>query len=140
MTKHEKIKQWEEERANYRRSHLAFTEQQLEKFEQSVKSARAFITKHSKALNRPDWSWSLCYTTDKISFSAIGWWGNVEPEDRIPWKPKEIAAYFGKDGWKREADPTCCGVIDWAKSVDGITVVIEHAEAVKPKLIEAVKL
>ena len=52
---------------------------------------------------------------------------------------KEIARALGKNGWKRVADTYTCGQINWVKTVDGVEVVLQGAEMLRPKLIEEVK-
>lgn len=107
-----------------------FTDQesQLVKQEQIVATLRAFFAKHREALSPFAWK---CYGWDiEITF-VVGY----QNKDAKP-----IARAFGAGGWARKSDRYSCGSINWHKTVDGVNLIIEAAESIKPKLIEEVKL
>ena len=94
--------------------------------ETTLATCRAFFAKHREALAAFEWR---CWGWDnEIKFS------HYYNED-----PKSIAKAFGASGWTREHDRHSCGAINWKKQLDGMTLIIEGAESIKPKLIEEVK-
>lgn len=95
--------------------------------ESNISVLRAFIAKHRETLAPFHWS---CYGYDK----SITFWGGMSND------AKSVARAFGADGWTREHSGVSCGSVNWKKPLDGVVLLIEAAENIKPKLIESVKI
>lgn len=92
-------------------------------------TTRAFIAKHATILARVRWS---CWGWDPVmKFSK---W----QEDGVT--SRFIARLFGHEGWKRVADGYTCGEFNWVKEIDGMKLIIEGAESLKPQIKDEVKL
>lgn len=104
-------------------------EKKFEALTAHLATCRAFIAKHGKSLAGVRWS---CWGWDpEIKFSK---WQN----DNIT--SRRIACLFGHEGWRRVADGFTCGQFNWVKELDGIKLIIEGAESVKPQIKEEVRL
>lgn len=95
--------------------------------EQALAACRAFIEKHKGTLQQLN-GWRAYGFSAKIIFDYFGQ------------RPPDIAKAFGATGWTRKANQYSCGSIDWHKEMDGMELVIEGAESIKPTLREEVKL
>jgi hypothetical protein len=100
----------------------------LDRVESDVRLVRQFITNYKSAFSKVK------------SFYAWGWDTEIKMHPISAQTAKEIAVLFGPEGWERIHDSGTCGSINWLKTIDGIKLVIEGAENIKPKLIAEVKL
>jgi hypothetical protein len=83
--------------------------------ESTLAKCRAFWDKHQDTLMRfrPDMVYGFLLQCEFPSYAN---------------DPKEVAKAFGPHGWVRQKNAHTCGVIDWTKEVDGVTLIIRGAE------------
>lgn len=109
-------------------------EQRFEALENNIATLRTFFAVHHDAFAPFAWS---CYGWNlEIEFcSGAMSYGEKEND------AKAIARAFGGGGWKRDADISRCGQINWVREFEsGIKITIRGAEFLKPNLIPEVKL
>lgn len=112
-------------------SKIELAEQRFQNTEHRMGVLREFFVKHPKALEQCEWS-AYGWVDTEIDIMVKTWGENQLTA-------KQIAALFGPDGWRRQANKHACGSIDWFKALDGCTLKISGAESIAPKLIEEVK-
>ena len=113
----------EDQKETFDRQEARFNE-----LERIVSLCRQFVKDHQEQLSKLKhwymWGWD---TELKVSPAMNGM------------EAKDIAKLFASEGWEREPDRHSCVSINWKLQINGITVIIEGAENIKPTLKKEVR-